>query len=197
MEKKENVRKRILSLRKQLSEEERAAKSNIICSKLLHAGWYAASPEILVYSAILKEVDLRAFIQTAWQDGKILYFPKVFGEKMEFFRADAMEELQKGSFGVLEPKDESCPYRAAEQNIVLVPGAAFSEQGARIGYGKGYYDRYFGCWKEEKIPYTAIGIAYDFQVVEEFKTDSNDMDMHWIITEMREVDCEDGLGIVM
>jgi 5-formyltetrahydrofolate cyclo-ligase len=197
MEDKETVRKRILSLRKQLSEEERAAKSNLICNRLLHADWYAASLEILVYSAILKEVDLSAFIRTAWQDGKILYFPKVFGEKMEFFRADAMEELQKGSFGVLEPKDESRPYRAEKQNIVLVPGAAFSEQGARIGYGKGYYDRYFGRWKEEKIPYMAIGIAYDFQVVKEFKTDSNDMDMHWIITEMREVDCEDGLGIVM
>jgi 5-formyltetrahydrofolate cyclo-ligase len=197
MENKENVRKRILFLRKQLSEEERAAKSSIICNKLLHAGWYAASPEILVYSAILKEVDLSAFIRNAWQDGKILYFPKVFGEKMEFFRADAMDELQKGSFGVLEPLDESRSYQATEHNIVLVPGAAFSEQGARIGYGKGYYDRYFDRWKKENIPYAAIGIAYDFQLIKEFKTDSNDIDMHWIITEMREVDCEDGLGIVM
>jgi 5-formyltetrahydrofolate cyclo-ligase len=197
MEKKENVRKRILSLRKQLSEDERAAKSNIICSKLLHADWYASSRQILVYSAVLKEVDLSAFIRMAWHDGKILYFPKVFGVEMEFFRADAMDELQKGSFGVLEPMDESHPYQAAEQNIVLVPGAAFSEQGARIGYGKGYYDRYFGRWKRKDIPYTAIGLAFDFQVIKEFKTDSNDIDMHWIITEMREVDCEDGLGIVM
>jgi 5-formyltetrahydrofolate cyclo-ligase len=197
MENKGTARKRILFLRKQLSEDEWAAKSSIICNKLLHAGWYAASHEILVYSAILKEVDLSIFIRRAWQDGKILYFPKVFGEKMEFFRADAMEELQKGSFGVLEPMDESRPYQSTDKNIVLVPGAVFSEQGARIGYGKGYYDRYFGRWKEENIPYTAIGIAYDFQVINEFKTDSNDIDMHWIITEMREVDCEDGLGIVM
>jgi 5-formyltetrahydrofolate cyclo-ligase len=197
MEAKENARSRILFQRKQLLEEERNRKSSMICRKLLSQEWYETVKQILVYSAVQKEADLDEFIRQAWKDGKILYFPKVFGETMEFFRADGSADLKKGSFGVAEPWDESRPYQAARGNLVLVPGVAFSENGARIGYGKGYYDRYFGQWKEKHIPFTALGIAFDFQVIQEFKTDSNDICMHRIITENREVDCKDGLGCVM
>jgi 5-formyltetrahydrofolate cyclo-ligase len=197
MEAKETVRSRILSQRKQFSEEERNRKSSMICRKLLSQEWYETIKQILVYSAVQKEVDLGEFIRQAWKDGKILYFPKVFGKTMEFFRADSPADLKKGSFGVAEPWDESRPYEAAHQNLILVPGVAFSGNGARIGYGKGYYDRYFGRWNEKDISYTAIGIAFDFQVIQEFKTDSNDICMHRIITENREVNYKDGLGSVM
>jgi 5-formyltetrahydrofolate cyclo-ligase len=197
MEAKENVRSRILFQRKQLSEEERNRKSSIICRKLLCGNWYEMCQRILVYSAVQKEVDLSEFIRQAWKEGKILYFPKVFGEEMEFFRADCPTDLKKGSFGVAEPQDESCPYEASQENVILVPGVAFSNDGARAGYGKGYYDRYLGHWNKKDIPYTAIGVAFDFQVTQEFKTDSNDIYMHRIITENREVDHKDGLGSVM
>ena len=185
MEEKDRVRKECLSQRKALSEEEVSELSRKICEKLLKQSWYPECRNLLVYSAVRNEVDLSSFLRQAWVDGKQIYFPKVFGETMEFFRTDSFERLQKGTFGVLEPVSEEYPYQKNGKSVILVPGVAFSECGARIGYGKGYYDRYLS--KDGGFSSSIVGVAYELQIVEDFETESNDINMHQIVTECREV----------
>ena len=107
-----------------------------------------AADAILVYSAIQSEADLDLFCKKAWADEKKLYFPKVFGEKMDFFCVSDASQLTSGAFHVMEPDVDTYvleTFQSTQVQVpILVPGVAFSRRGERIGYGKGYYDRYIG-----------------------------------------------------
>lgn len=196
METKSRVRRELLSRRKALSPEEISEKSARICQKLLAEDWYMKCRKILLYSAVRNEVDLSPFIEQAWRDEKQLYFPKVFGESMDFFPVDNWHKLYKGAFGVREPLGEGEPFCAGERTIMLVPGVAFSLTGGRIGYGKGYYDRYLSR-EENRNFLIPIGIAFELQLVDRFETESNDRNMQMIITENREVVFHEGfIGIM-
>jgi 5-formyltetrahydrofolate cyclo-ligase len=183
MDDKKNIRKKMIAVRENSPEAYRTSAAATITEKLLHASWYKSSTQILVYSAIRSEVNLSAFIEQAWKDGKELYFPKVDGEDMEFYRADSWEYLASGTFGVMEPVtgvqlSRMIPFLTP----ILVPGVAYSKDGHRIGYGKGYYDKYLTANQKNKR-LAAIGIAYAFQIVEPFETDALDYPMQDIITD--------------
>jgi 5-formyltetrahydrofolate cyclo-ligase len=183
MDDKKTIRKKIIAVRENSPEAYRASATATITEKLLNADWYESSTQILVYSAIRSEVNLSAFIEQAWKDGKNLYFPKVEGEDMEFYRADSWEHLAPGTFGVMEPvTGERLPRMIPFLTPILVPGVAFSKSGQRIGYGKGYYDKYLTANQKNKR-LAAIGIAYAFQIVEPFETDAFDYPMQDIITD--------------
>lgn len=188
MEAKNRVRREMLSKRNALSPEEIQINSEKICRRLLSADWYPGSRRILVYSAVKNEVDLSLFIDCALREKKQLYFPKVSGEAMDFFRVEDRRTLKKGAFGVPEPDGAGLRFPAGERGVMLVPGVAFSFGGGRIGYGKGYYDRYLSDKSKAGgdclLP---IGIAFDFQLADRFQTESNDVNMYRIITENREV----------
>ena len=182
MESKAQLRKQIKAKRNAIDETERRIYSVQICNCLCKQPWYADSNTILVYSAIQSEVDLSLFSEQAKKDGKVLYFPKVFGEEMEFFRIDEAVQLQKGAFSVMEPNvDEFAlqPYQSDIGAPVLVPGVAFSKRGERIGYGKGYYDRYISA-HPELFP---VGICFSCQLLDRIPTEHQDIAMHQIVTE--------------
>jgi 5-formyltetrahydrofolate cyclo-ligase len=180
---KKEIRREMIALRDACPAEYRAQASEKIAEKLLRADWYEACTEILVYAAIRSEVDLTAFLEQAWADGKKLYFPKVEGEEMEFYRADSFAELSPGTFGVREPvSGERLARMLPFLTPMLVPGVAFSRDFHRIGYGKGYYDKYLTANQKNKR-LMAIGIAYALQLVDELETDAFDYPMQEIITD--------------
>lgn len=182
MESKVQLRKRIKEKRNALSETERTSYSAQICNRLREQSWYANAHMILVYSAIQSEVDLSLFCAQARKDGKILYFPKVFGEEMEFFRVDDTAQLVAGAFSVMEPNIEEfalSSYPSDAGAPVLVPGVAFSESGGRIGYGKGYYDRYISA-HTNLFP---VGICFECQLLDMIPAEPQDIAMQQIVTE--------------
>lgn len=89
------------------------------------------------------------------------------------------DDLTKGAYGILEPK---FPILANSDDIdaVLVPGIAFSKNGDRLGFGKGYYDKFLADFKGTKI-----GICYDFQILDDIPSSAHDIKMDVIITEKR------------
>jgi 5-formyltetrahydrofolate cyclo-ligase len=102
---------------------------------------------------------------------------------MEFYRVDSWNHLAAGTFGVKEPVTvERLPRMIPFLTPILVPGVAYSKDGHRIGYGKGYYDKYLTANQKNKR-LAAIGIAYAFQIVEPFETDAFDYPMQDIITD--------------
>ena len=103
MESKQELRKRIKEVRNNVPMGKRAGLNRRIAENLLRETWYPAVKHILVYSAIQSEADLTDFCEVAARDGKELYYPKVFGKEMEFFRIDDKEMLCPGAFSVMEP----------------------------------------------------------------------------------------------
>ena len=190
METKANSRKLAKKRRDELSIQERKEKSDLICRKLISSSWFCDARNILVYSAIQSEVDLQLFIHHASEANKNIFFPKVDEDNMDFFLIHNEEELEEGNFHVKEPKKYICEdpsrnlqkYLEQDDFVVLVPGVGFSESFNRLGYGKGYYDRFLQKYPKCK----KIGIAFETQVLCERENDLFDIKMDQLITEKRE-----------
>lgn len=192
MEQKSKVRKNKLQQRETLSKSFVQKNSRMICERILSLPIYHRTDTFLVYASIRNEVDLNCFVKQAWRDGKNIYFPKVTGNDMEFFPVQSIAELKEGSFHVPEPfVNLDSPFSIMEfdkkEAVVLVPGVAFCENGYRIGYGKGFYDRYLRK-SSQLLP---IGICFECQMEEPWECDFFDIAMHQIVTEKREVIIDD------
>ena len=96
-----------------------------------------------------------------------------------------MEDIKAGFKGIPEPTTDAC-VKIEDVDIVIVPGVAFSADGARIGYGGGYYDRLL-TWIKGTVPIVAL--AYEEQIFDELPAEGHDIGMDSIITPERIISC--------
>ena len=116
---------------------------------------------------------------------KKVFFPKTRGSDLVFLRTRSFEELTPGAFAIPEPPADAECARSDGLDLVLVPGVVFDFSGNRIGYGKGFYDRFL-----KNIPgQTRFGLAYRFQVLESVPSSETDAKTGRIITEDGAIDC--------
>lgn len=188
METKREIRKRILALRDQLSDVERMEKSVSIVDTLLGLEEYEQADRILSFVSYQSEVELDAFLIRCFQDGKQVFVPLVCGDEMRFFEITSMQDLNIGYKGILEPAfDEEKEYllsqddESAGRDLMIMPGAAFDTKGNRIGYGKGFYDKFLS----KGFDGTKLAVAYELQIVPEnsFEAEETDIRPDQIITE--------------
>jgi 5-formyltetrahydrofolate cyclo-ligase len=93
--------------------------------------------------------------------------------------------LVPGPYGILEPRRDTREYVVPPDDApVIVPGIAFSPAGHRIGYGKGYYDRFLAAHHGLKL-----GLAYEMQIVPSIPSDTHDVPVDLVITETATYDC--------
>lgn len=142
---------------------------------------YQEAKILLAYVDAKREVETRLLMQQAWKDRKKVAAPRVDGDGiMHYYYVDTLDDLEPGSFGIMEPK-ESCPLCETEEGLLLMPGVSFDEHCHRVGYGGGYYDRYL-----EKHPgLVHIALAFEFQVFPEVPFEEHDILPECIITEDR------------
>ncbi|MCI6538369.1 5-formyltetrahydrofolate cyclo-ligase [uncultured Eubacterium sp.] len=177
MTEKQQIRKKYKTLRNEMSSDEVREKSDQICKNIISSEVFQKAEKILAYAPLGNEADIRFAIEAGWKQNKRIAFPKVFGDTMKYFEVSDFSELEEGTFHVMEPKEER-PADWADA-LVLVPGVAFDRKKKRMGYGKGYYDRYFAG----KADCVKLGIAYELQVAEQLPTEENDLPMEYLVTE--------------
>jgi 5-formyltetrahydrofolate cyclo-ligase len=128
------------------------------------------------YFATGSEVNTGLLIGKAKKLGKIVALPRTEGEVINFYEMSSTDGLVTGRFGIMEPPPV---WSARIIDLLIVPGIAFDKKGYRLGYGKGYYDRYL----LEKRPQFVIGLAYNFQLLWSLPHDTLDAKMDAISTE--------------
>jgi 5-formyltetrahydrofolate cyclo-ligase len=139
---------------------------------------------VALYAAIQNEVETAQVLQVALAWDKVVLFPVVCSNGLEFRRLNDPAALRKGAFAIPEP-DATCPPHSAEEaDLIVLPGVAFDLCGRRIGYGKGYYDRALHRLEGDG---RLVGFCYDFQLVDEIAEEPHDVKMDMIITESRVV----------
>ncbi len=180
---KDTIRERVLYVReKELSESERRLKNLSITEKFIHEFLLPAGVDSLgLYYPIRNEVDTLELFRFCLENGIRCYFPKItrLGE-MKFYPVNDESELKKGKYGIYEPGNLDANGEDGEPpGVLVVPLVAFDAENYRIGYGKGYYDRYIS----EHNPLLTIGFAYSFQKVEGFPVDSWDVRLDLVLTE--------------
>lgn len=177
MKNKSTLRLEILEKRNQLSPKDIQEKSDIICNKVIASPQFKLADTILVYMPIKSEVLTIPLIKHAWSLNKCVGLPKTQGEKMEFYEVYNFNDLTLGKFNVLEP----LPTRLIEtQNALLImPGVVFDKQKNRIGYGKGFYDRYLKQYPK----FETMALAFECQIVDKIMSESHDILPDYLITE--------------
>lgn len=177
MEKKA-VRKEILALRDSLSAEERQRGNLLATEKIAGHQWYYTAEYLLLFAGYGSEIDLSFLAEDGLKKGKKVYFPKVKGKEMNFYRVRNLAELQAGYKGILEPKGDTEIFPGeegqkslADKTLMIMPGVAFDRQRRRIGYGGGYYDRYLA----DKPWLHTIAAGYKCQLLWEIPAGAQDI----------------------
>lgn len=138
---------------------------------------------IMAYASIGNEIDLRPLIEKWHRQGRTILLPRVeAGGIMEAVVWNGWEQIKPGPFGIQEPLGE--PFDPAKIDAVLTPGLVFDYKGYRLGYGKGYYDRFLTRLSPSAF---ICGVCYEFQVIENVYPHEADIPMHWIVTDHSEL----------
>ncbi len=180
---KDKIRERYKSERCGVTGEEKTRLDDGICKTFLSSATYMYYDTILMYSPVRDEIDINAIAYQALKDGKKVAYPKCVSgtNKMDFYYVSSLDELQKGAFGILEPSgDESKKVdRANASNTVcLIPAIVFDRSGYRLGYGKGYYDRYLNSYNG-----VILGIIYKRLITDRLPKGRFDIRANALITE--------------
>lgn len=151
---------------------------------LLASNLWQEAQSVALYAATRGETDTSLLLAHALLAEKKVFFPRMRkNEKgiMDFVQIASPDELREGAFGILEPMPELPGIRAEDANfdLCVVPGLVFSFAGNRMGYGGGYYDRFFTAARI----LTRIGLCYSFQIVTPWTAEPWDIPMTHICSE--------------
>jgi len=175
---RKSLRNLLLEKRDNTSFDFMKIASEKIQKKLKKINAFRDAQKIGAYYPIGSEILTHNIIQELLSNGKDVFLPKVIGEKMEFRKIIDFSSLEKGSFDIMEPK-ENCQIDN-NLDLVLVPTVGISPTGVRLGYGHGYYDRFLA---EHKI--TTISLTLEKQIVKNIPKSEHDIIIDWIVTEDR------------
>ena len=184
---KKELRKEAKTYRKCLTENERLDKSTRIIKNLKEINSFVSADVILMYASLPGEVEtLRCLEELLTKGEQEIYSPVVHGEEMEFYRIFTMNDLKEGNFHVLEPK--ACeemllkPVKGVNY-CMIVPGLMFDKHGNRLGFGKGYYDKYLARLSSE-VKITTIALSYEDMVKNNIPAEETDKRVDYIVTEI-------------
>lgn len=180
-EQKKQLRKAMLQKRKELSDSEMAVKNSAITEKLLNLEKVQSADLVLPFVSAKGEVGTREFIARCFDVGKTVAVPRcIDSSNMEFCVIHTFDDLEKGMYGIDEPKEYCEVIRAedAENSVLIVPALCFDANGYRLGYGKGYYDRFISRYKG----YT-VGVCYSEFITDDIPVDGYDRCVDIVITE--------------
>ena len=175
------LRKEYLDIRKSIIDKK--DKSHVITCKILELDDYKSASIIGLYMSLDSEVDTSELISLSLKLGKVVALPRVIGNDMEFYKITSKDNLVKSNFGILEPvPNQEQVISKNNIDLIIVPGICFDTLRNRIGFGKGFYDRYLDDTMN------SVGICFDEQVLKTgcIETTSNDIKVKRIVTEKGE-----------
>lgn len=179
---KRSLRQQILARRRALTPEQWLESSRLAQRRLLSLEQFIQADCIALYAPAHNETDTAGILEAAFSAGKRVLYPAVCGERMVFRQVEGLRSLTQGSFGILEPCPTGIDHHADEADLIVVPGVAFDLSGHRIGYGKGYYDRFL---QHPGRKAHLVGLCHDFQLIEgAIPAEGHDVRMEIIVTDL-------------
>lgn len=175
---KQTARTALKTKRSELSSAYTQAASNCISASVIRLTKGKGVAAIMLYRSLSGEVDIDSAADELREGGVTVLLPKVDGDLMRACVYEGEGSLRKGAFGIMEPAG---PEYEGEIDMIVVPGLAFDSCGRRIGYGKGYYDRFLPT-----APHSLkVGVCFDAMILDEVPTEPHDVRMDVVITETK------------
>ncbi|MBQ5399596.1 MAG: 5-formyltetrahydrofolate cyclo-ligase [Ruminococcus sp.] len=168
-------------LRTEMSKSQKALLDKRLTERFLSFEGYKNAGTVFAFVSLSIEVDTEEIIRDALVSGKRLAVPRcnVNDGTMTFYYIKSRGDLKKGYFGLLEPDEKKCE-RALKRDcdLIIVPGLVFDKSGHRIGFGKGYYDRYLRNFEG-----VSAGVCYSFCVKQRLPKEKFDLPVKYLITD--------------
>ena len=188
---KQTLRQSIIALRDQMPAFERARLSRTVIEGICRLPAYHAADTVLGYLNFGAELEAEVWVRRALADGKRVLLPRVnrASRHLDLYRVrDLSVDVAPGMWGIREPVIERCVREDAPGTVdfVLLPGVAFTRDGARLGYGGGFYDRLLAHLPDR--PALVAG-AFAKQVVAELPQEPTDRKVEWLVTETETIHC--------
>ena len=173
---KRTLRKAVRAEIAKLSAEEKSSLSSQIISKIADLEPLHNASVIALFASLPDEPQTAALTEQLLCENRRVVIPRIEGEEMNFY--DISEGVETGSFGIMEPTSTT-PVEPSEIDVMILPGVAFTTEGARCGRGKGFYDKYLS--RNGFRAYT-IGVCYPCQIVEIIPTEEHDKVLDCVIS---------------
>lgn len=176
---KSDLRKQSLLKRNGISDKLK--KDTAISNNLFSFTPFQEAETVLVYVSSKGEADTKSIISYCFENNKKVAVPycKDKDGNMEFYLIDSFDCLHYGCFGINEPDINKCVKLTDFSNsLIIVPGLSFDLNGNRLGYGKGYYDRFL-----KNYAFISVGLCYNSLIADEVPDEKYDMRVDYLITE--------------
>lgn len=171
--------------------ENRASQNLAIRERLWRDFPLQSKQRLLVYVSVRDEVETNAILDDALRQlGEVVVPYCLPGHQLGLFALRETDELRTGVYGIKEPAIELRKARSVEPQSLsqaILPGVAFDICGNRLGYGKGYFDRFLSRLKPDCL---RIGLAFECQIVSEIPNEPHDLSVQRIVTPLRTIPCE-------
>ncbi len=179
MDKKE-TRKFLLQKRKEIPKEKKVIYDKEISKKIIESDYFKNATQVLVFASTEDEFDTSSIVESCRANGKKVFYPICLNDsgKMEFRQVKGSDDLQIGMYNIPEPNPICEEYNQKENDIIIVPCLSVDKNGYRIGYGKGYYDRFL-----QNFQGISICPCYEELTSETLPTDSFDVKINCLATQ--------------
>lgn len=162
------VRQKMRLLRENLTREDVERKSLLVQQLVVQCEEFLHAKSVGAYYPLNGETQTLKVIEQALRNDKAVFLPRVIDDRLQFFEVSDLGGLELGKFNIPEPPKTA--NAAHNLDILLVPGLGFDLRGHRLGYGKGFYDRFL-----KKFRGFSVGLGYEFQLVERLPTEAFDI----------------------
>lgn len=177
---KDALREKYGELRRSLDPEIKAKRDAAICAAATSLVSFRHADTVLLFAPKADEIDIRAIAQEAWARGKEVAFPLCDPENrnMTYHIVSSFDELRPGTYGIMEPSPDSPIFDENRPAVCFIPALLFDAEGYRVGYGKGYYDRFLHRFTGSKI-----GLVYSDFLLSRVPRGRFDLSVDIMVTE--------------
>ncbi len=186
---KKLLRKTIAEKRKKLSWDEVSLKSKRVGEKFFALPEFEKSQKIMFYLSFNQEVSTEAMVERSIKLKKQVLVPKIQEQDLSIWSISGRDQCVPNQWGIPEPEEKRGAKRFPfwlEIELIVIPGLAFDRLGRRLGFGKGYYDRFLKRFTPDTF---TLGLAFDFQVVENIPVTADDFSLDCVVSETKVYRC--------
>ena len=165
-----------------MQQDERKAFDDKICERFMALVTYRYADALLMYSPLGHEINVNRIALHALATGKTVAFPRcdTTGSTMQYHIVESLNQLERGAYGISEPPEHLPVFdvKSTEKAVCLIPALVYDKCGYRLGYGKGYYDRYLAEFNGAKV-----GLVYNDFIVPNVPRGRYDLAVDVLVTE--------------
>lgn len=182
---KNAIREKHKKIRGSIPPDKKRVFDTKICNRIMSLVSYRFADVIMLYAPINNEIDISPVAVAAFASGKKVVFPRCIPDtsKMEFHYIGSLDELKPGTMNIPEPDASAPVFKASDitdknKCLCIIPALAFDKRGYRIGYGKGYYDRYLS-----RFECIRAGVIYSELFADQLPNGRFDLKVDFIVSE--------------